>query len=202
MLKDGSSLYPRESEGSLADASLGLSDQCNRILTVASVIGREFEFDLLSRMTDSSDDDLLDIVDEAVEARVIEDMPGAIERYRFSHALIQETFYDRQTTSRRARLHSRIGETLEDVYREHAEAHASELAGHFSRSTRRQDSEKTLRYARLAANQATSVYAYGEAAAYLEQCLDIQKSLDPHDDETRCDLLIELGWALIPAREP
>ena len=99
-------------------------------------------------------------------------------------------------------MDSRIGETLEDVYGEDAEAHASELVGHVGRSTRRQDSEKALRYGRLAAQQATSVYAHGEAAAYLEQCLDIQKSLDPRDDETRCDLLIELGWALIPAPEP
>ena len=101
------------------------------------MIGREFEFDLLSRMTDSSDDDLLDVVDEAVNAHVIEDMPGAIERYRFSHALIEQALHEEQTTSRRARLHSRIGETLEDVYGEDVEAHASQLVGHFSRSPRR-----------------------------------------------------------------
>ena len=103
----------------------GLSGECNRVLTVASAIGREFDFDLLARMTDSSDDDLLDVVDEAVSARVIEDTSGAIERYRFTHALIQQTLYERQTTSRRARLHARIGETLEDVYGEEVEARAA-----------------------------------------------------------------------------
>ena len=96
------------------------------------------------------------------------------------------------------RLPSRIGETLEEGYGEDVEAHASEVVGHFARSPRRQDLEKTLVYARLAANQATSVYAYAEAAAYLEQCLDIQKSLCPHDDETRCDLLIALGVSVSP----
>ena len=132
-----------------------LSEECNRVLTVASVIGREFDFDLLARMTDSSDDDLLDVVDEAVEAHVIEDMPGTTERYRFSHALIEQTLYEKQTTSRRARLHSRIGETLEGVYGGDLKAHASELVAHFARSPRRQDSEKALRYGRLAAEQAT-----------------------------------------------
>ncbi|MCH8310003.1 MAG: AAA family ATPase [Chloroflexi bacterium] len=180
----------------------GLSDECNRALTVASVIGREFDFDLLARMTDSSDDDLLDVVDEAVSARVIEEAPGAIERYRFTHALIEQTLYERQNASRRARLHSRIGETLEDVYEDNLEGRASELVSHFSKSSRRQDSEKALRYGRMAANQAASVYAYREAVAYLEQCIDVQKALDPHDDEARCDLLVALGEWLIDAGEP
>ncbi|MDP6714532.1 MAG: AAA family ATPase [SAR202 cluster bacterium] len=179
-----------------------LSVQCNETLTIASVIGREFEFDLLSQITGSSDDDLLDVVDEAVEAHVIEDMRGSIERYRFTHALIEQTLYERLTSSRRARLHSQIGETLEDVYAENVGPHASELVRHFSRSPRRQDSEKVLRYGKLAANHATSVYAYGEAAKYLDQCLDAQKSLDPNDDETRLDLLNALGEGLIIAGDP
>jgi DNA-binding CsgD family transcriptional regulator len=180
----------------------GLTDQCNQALTIASVIGREFDFDLLARITDSSDDDLLDVVDEALNAHIIEESPGATERYRFTHALIEQTLYERQNASRRARLHSRIGETLEDVYAENVEAHASELVRHFSRSSRRQDSEKALRYGKSAAKQAASVYAHGEAAAYLEQCVEIQNILDPHDNATRCDLLIALGWALIPSGEP
>ena len=101
------------------------------------MIGREFDFDLLARMTDNSDDDLSDIVDEAVIAHVIEDMTGAVELYWSTHALIQQTFYEKQTSSRRARLPSRIGETLEDIYRDVLEARASELVGHFSRSSRR-----------------------------------------------------------------
>ncbi len=99
-----------------------MSDECNQALTVASVVGREFDFDLLARMTDNSDDDLSDIVDEAVIAHVIEDMTAAIELYRFTHALIQQTLYEKQTSSRRARLPPRIGETLEDIYRDGLEA--------------------------------------------------------------------------------
>ncbi len=193
---------PQEIRGVIGRRLSGLSNRCNQALTVASVIGREFDFDLLSRFTGSPDDDLLDVVDEAVEARVIEDMPGATERYRFSHALIEQTLCERQTTSRRARLHSRIGDALEDVYGRDAEAHASELVSHYSRSPRRQDLEKALRYGNLAANQAASVYAYGEAAAYLEQCLETQQTLDPHDNETRGDLLIDLGETLVVAGYP
>jgi DNA-binding CsgD family transcriptional regulator len=180
----------------------GLSDQCNQALAIASVIGREFEFDMLSQMTGSSDDDLLNVVDEAVDAHVIEDMRGSIERYRFTHALIEQTLYERQTSSRRARMHSRIGEMLEDTHWQDLEAHASELVRHFSRSPARQDSEKVLQYGRLAANHATSVYAYDEAAIYLEQCLNVQKTLNPEDDVTRSDLLKELGEGLILAGAP
>ena len=59
-----------------------------------------------------------------------------------------------------------------------------------------------MRKGRLAANQTASVYAYDEAVNYLEQWIIVQKTLDPHDDETRCDPLIALGEALIDGAEP
>ena len=45
------------------------------------------------------------------------------------------------------------------------------------------------------------MYANGGAVNYLEQCIIVQKTLDPHDDETRCDPLIALGEALIDGAE-
>ena len=63
-----------------------LSVECNRTLTVAAVIGREFDFDQLSRLVDDPSaapeervpvDRLSEVLREAVEARVIDEVPGA-----------------------------------------------------------------------------------------------------------------------------
>lgn len=121
-----------------------LSDQCNHVLTVASVIGREFDFDLLSRVTDSSDDDLLDVVDEALRARVIEQVPEGAERYQFTHALIQQTLSEELSPSRRVRLHARIGEALEGLYGDEVEDHAAELAHHFAQAEAMLGSDKLM----------------------------------------------------------
>ena len=53
-----------------------LSDHCNQVLTNASVIGREFDFRLLSTLSDNmSEDQLLGAIDEAVTAQLIEEVP-------------------------------------------------------------------------------------------------------------------------------
>ncbi len=94
-----------------------LSDECNQLLTVASVVGREFDFRLLKALSADTDESrLLELLDEALEARVIEENAGRGERYQFSHSLIQRTLAEELSTSRRVRLHARIGEALEELY--------------------------------------------------------------------------------------
>ena len=60
---------------------------------------------------------LLEAIDEAVGAHLVQDLPGGKERYQFSHALIQQTLVGEWTASRRVRLHARIGAALEELYR-------------------------------------------------------------------------------------
>jgi len=82
-----------------------LSEECNSVLTIASVIGREFGIEALERASDLPVDRLLELLEEAVAARVIEEAPHMVGRYSFSHALTRETLYDELTTTRRVRLH-------------------------------------------------------------------------------------------------
>src|SRR5262249_52065445 len=80
-----------------------LSVDCNETLTIASVIGREFALAQLDRLVDGlSDDRLLDVLDEALAAHVIEELEDA-GRYQFTHALIQATLADELSLARRAR---------------------------------------------------------------------------------------------------
>jgi len=86
-----------------------LSEKCNSILTIASVIGREFDLDSLARASNLDEDTLADLLEEAVRAKVVTEMPGIPGRYRFAHILIYESLYEGLTTTRRIRLH---GQTL------------------------------------------------------------------------------------------
>ena len=56
-----------------------LGQDAERVLSVAAVIGRDFDLDLLARATKTSEDDLLDILDAAAAAalvRELADTPG------------------------------------------------------------------------------------------------------------------------------
>jgi predicted ATPase len=103
-----------------------LSERCNLTLTVASVIGREFTLDQINPLIDDlSEDRLLEVLEEALAARVIEELPRAVGQYQFTHALIQDTLAEELSSTRRARLHARIGEVLEELYGDDVEAHAA-----------------------------------------------------------------------------
>ncbi|MFQ6030601.1 MAG: LuxR C-terminal-related transcriptional regulator, partial [Dehalococcoidia bacterium] len=104
------------------------------------------------------------------------------ERYQFSHALVQETLAEELSTSRKARLHARIGEALEDLYGAGAEAHASELAYHFGKAEPILGAKGLVRYSLLAGEQALATYAWEEGLVHFERGLEAKKG-QPMDAE-------------------
>ena len=181
-----------------------LSSEANSVLSVAAVVGRDFRLDVLQKVAGLSEDDLFAALEEAQAAAVIEERSaaGTGVGFRFAHAFFKQTLYEETFAPRRIRLHQQVGRALEEAYTDHLDEHAAELTEHFAQSTEHEDLEKALSYGEMAAARAMSVYAYGEAARLLEQALLVQEVLDPDDKAKRCDLLLALGEALMPAGDP
>ena len=175
-----------------------LSRECNDLLRVAAVAGRDFSHELLAAVSDAGDEALLDLVDEALEARVIEEAeaPGS---YRFTHALMQESLLAELTTVRRVRLHGRIAEALETLFASSAEGHAVELAHHFAEAAlvNHSHAERAVQYSKIAAQRALTESAWEEAARHFEQCLGLVADGDHDDGDIDVDVL--LGLALSAA---
>jgi DNA-binding CsgD family transcriptional regulator len=180
-----------------------LSESANRVLSVASCIGREFQLDVLRQVVACPEEELEGALEEASKAGVIEGQSviGATITYRFSHAFFRQTLYDEIMVPRRIRLHQQVARALEDVHRRRLDDHAAELAEHYSFSSETGDLSKALAYAALAARHAIEVFAYGEAARQLERALVVQDLVDPDDRAKRCDLLLALAESLSPAGE-
>ena len=181
-----------------------LSQECNRILSIASVIGREFRLAVLQKVADILDNELFTTLEEAKGAAVVEERSavGAAVTYRFSHAFFRQTLYEEIIAPRRIRLHQQVGQALEGVYENRLEEHAAELAEHFSYSPDAEGLDKAVSYGEMAAERSSSVFAYGEAVRLLEQALQVQEVLDPEDKTKRCDLLLALGQAQMLAGDP
>ena len=69
-----------------------LGDTAMAVLSAASVIGREFDVDTLSRLLDQDDVSLLDLLDRAVDANLVEEI--TFGRFSFAHALVEHALYD------------------------------------------------------------------------------------------------------------
>jgi DNA-binding SARP family transcriptional activator len=177
-----------------------LSPRCNDLLRLASVLGSEFRLDQLARLNDDlSPDELLETVEEALAANLVEEVPDGADCYRFPHTLIQETLAAELSTTRRVRLHARIGEALEELYGPRAEAHAGELVHHFAEAETVLGATKLVQYAQLAGEQALAAHAYEEARAYFERALAAQEG-DAIDEEMAA-VLFGLARSELASRE-
>jgi tetratricopeptide (TPR) repeat protein len=173
-----------------------LTPECNQLLSVASVIGREFALETLKAVGGMNEDVFANSLKEAVRLSVLEERSQkGMVRYRFTHAFFRQTLYEEMVAPQRLKLHRQVAHTLESLYASRLKEHAVELAEHFSYSSDRSDLEKAVGYGEMAAKRATDVYSYGEAARLLEQALKVQEVLDPEDKLKQCDLLLALGWA-------
>ena len=59
-----------------------LPDEAGDLLTLAAVIGRDFELEVLLALGDEDEDDVIDALDTCLEARLIDET--GVGRYRFS----------------------------------------------------------------------------------------------------------------------
>lgn len=173
-----------------------LTEETNDLLQIAAIIGRDFTYDTLTLLGDRDEDALLKMVEEALDARVIEETDTA-GRYRFTHAQMQETLLAELSTTRRVRLHGQVGEALERRYGARADERAGRLAMHFSEAATLAPrfSEKASKYAALAGHQAIAQAAYPEAARQFRAALAAHEGHEVDDE--MADLLFHLGLAAL-----
>jgi DNA-binding SARP family transcriptional activator len=142
-----------------------LSPRARELAAVAAVIGREFEFTLLSRAAGLDDVETAEVLEELVRRRVV---GSRDERFDFTHDRIREVAYGTLLTERRRALHARIVEAIESVYRDRLDDHVERLGDHASRG---EVWDKAVTYLRLAGAKAVTCSANVEAARCLERAL-------------------------------
>ena len=179
-----------------------LGPDAERVLSMAAVIGRDFDLDLLARATRPTEDELLDILDAAAAVALVRELPDAPGRYNFAHALIQHTLYEDLGPTRRARAHRQVAEALEDLCGDRPGARVGELARHWFSATQPIDLTKAIDYSRQAADAALSALAPADALRYYAQALDLYPQAADPDPVLGIDLAIGLGTAQRQTGDP
>ena len=150
-----------------------LSDTANEVLRAASVVGREFDLDLVGELAGIEEGPLLDALDEAARARLVEETDA--DRYRFAHALVRTSLYDELSASRRRRMHRRVT----DLIVKRAPDDLSSLAHHsVEAGPRGGDLSDAIGYVLAAADQSREARALGEAENLYGKAIELLEEDD------------------------
>jgi tetratricopeptide (TPR) repeat protein len=107
-----------------------------------------------------------------------------LTRYRFKHHLFQAYLYNELDEIERSYLHEAVGVALENLYGDHTDEIADQLARHFQEA---HNLPKGIKYLLLAGERATRLFAYEEAIAGFQHALEMVPNL-PQSPETNQQL--------------
>ena len=200
--RDGDDLLLPESVREVISTRLArLSPSANEALAVGSVIGPSFRLTVLEAVPEAGQPSLiLDALEEAVNADLI--VEEAIGLFRFEHALVRNTLYEKISTTRRVRLHGSVALALERAEDSSTPERVVELAFHFTMAAPLGLADKALEYTRLAGDTARASLAFDEAAMHYESAAGLVALLPSPRPELACDLLIARGESLHRAGDP
>jgi DNA-binding SARP family transcriptional activator/predicted ATPase len=167
-------------------------------LNLAAVLGREFNYELLHAAWGKSEEATLEMLDELLRHRLIEERAGPNESdFAFAHHTIQETVYQSLPRFRRFHLHAQVGAAMETLYADELETRTSELAHHFEQACHNDSSlrGKAIGYLRKAGQQASQQFAHQETVAYYKRSLDILQNQPETAQRIHQEVDIQLSLA-------
>ncbi|HEX8452468.1 MAG TPA: AAA family ATPase [Longimicrobium sp.] len=163
---------PRSIREAVMERVATLAPATREVAELLAVIGTGARYDELCEVSQASDAELVEALEELRRQRVLDErLEGAAVVYDFTHPMLRETLYGGLGLARARLLHARVAEALESLHGADTPEHAGRLAYHFVRSHAR-DAEKAVRYLAAAGRAALARYANHEAADYLGAALE------------------------------
>jgi predicted ATPase/DNA-binding SARP family transcriptional activator len=177
-----------------------ISSACQRLLVRAAILGGSFEFNTIRSMEaggpDASEDIMLDLLEEALQAGMLtEEGSGTHITYHFWHPLLVSYLYDGLSAGRRASLHRRAADVLQQTYQGREAEGAATIAYHLVKGGA--ESPQIAHYAELAGDRAYALSAYPEAERYYKLAVEHIGTLPTEASPDEClhlaNLLERLG---------
>jgi DNA-binding SARP family transcriptional activator/predicted ATPase len=161
---------------------------------LASVVGRPFSFELLTKATDWDESSVSQALDELFRRRIVESR-GASE-YDFTHDRLREVACAELSVVRQRYLHRRVARALAEVHATDIDSWNGQIASHFQQAGMAEDA---IEHYWRAAVYARQRYADTEAADLLRRALALCRGFPESDRRLtqELDLLVTLGPALV-----
>jgi predicted ATPase len=168
-----------------------LKDTAREIAQVASAIGNEFSWGLLSAVAAMDNQELEGALEQLAGADLLLVQGIAPESsYRFRHALIQDAAYQSLLRTRRHHYHRLIAHALEERFPEIARAEPQTLAHHFTEANL---IEQAIPQWQIAGQKAVERSANAEAVSHLTKGLALLQTLPKSPERSQQELALQLA---------
>ncbi|MFH1728370.1 MAG: protein kinase [Pseudomonadota bacterium] len=168
---------PKTLQGILTARLDRLDDKSKTILRYASVIGKNFRQDLLTRVINSHPDlkkELGEYLEEGLSKLIkdgliiiIYERDDLIE-FTFKHSMTFEVVYNSMLEEMHAQVHGSVGESIESLFEDRIEEHYEILSRHFELSG---DLDKCIHYYELSGEKLQKAYINKEALECYHKCV-------------------------------
>ncbi len=171
-----------------------LSETTHRVLAAAAILGREFEFEVLNRMSELDGDAMMHALEEALGHRLlVESQSPRGPRYAFTHALVRQTLVEELSLARKQQFQLKAAQAIETVHEHNLTPHMAALANHYRTAGTATGPEKAIDYSIRAGVVAYGVFAYDEARTHWLAALQLIDDQGGGDRKRRAELLWLLG---------
>jgi len=171
-----------------------LPEGAKGVLQTGSVIGREFSYELIKRVTGISERELLSHLSALKDSELMYER-GIYPQstYIFKHAMTQEVVYETLLLQRRKALHGLVGEAIEELYTDRIKEQYELLAHHYGLAD---DWEKAVHFGRLAGEKAHKLSQFQQAVTLYEQAAEWLLKLPENKirQESLVDIRLEVCW--------
>ena len=178
------------------------------VALTASIIGREFSYELLDAVAGMSQATLSEGLEQLVRSDLLGQRGAPPQsRYIFKHALIRDAAFQSILNTRKRDLHQRIAEVLVNRFPEVAETEPELLAHHYTEASL---VDRALTYWRQAAERAAARLAYIEALGHVDRAMKLVAALPESTGRDEWELIFLViegpsrmaldGWDSPPAK--
>jgi class 3 adenylate cyclase/tetratricopeptide (TPR) repeat protein len=188
--RPGSNEIPATLHASLM-ARLDRLGPAKEVAQIASVLGREFTYELLLAVSTIPEDDLLSALAKLGDAELIHASGVPPDTtYSFRHALIQDTAYEALLKSRRRELHRRVAVAMTEQFPEVAEIQIEVAARHWTEAA---EAELAAAAWKKAGDTVSARGAFTEAEQDYRQSLAMLNTLPESTERDTQELTLQLA---------
>ena len=170
----------------LLNARLDNLGAAKKIAQLASVIGREFSFDMLLAISNFDEEDIYKCIEQLIDAELISQRGLGIQSvYIFKHALIHDAAMSSILKKNRQTFHKNLAFVLEERYPEVIKERPEYIAHHYTEAGLL---EKAIDWWLLAEQDALKKSANVEAISHFKRGMALLKKLPVTKDNTLREL--------------